>query len=395
MYRLIKTSKKSGARLGVLTTAHGRIQTPFFMPIASKAAIKSLTVDEVSALGAEIILSNTYHNYLRPGLAAMKKAGGLHGFMDCSLPILTDSGGYQVFSLSKLRQIKGNDITFTSYLDGAKHVLNPKKVIDIQVALGSDIMMVLDECVGLPASREKIKLALERTTHWARLAFDYKKKLDKKSKQIKKQLIFGIVQGGDQQDLRRRSVEELIEIGRRFSAKGGPASGWDGYAVGGLAVGESMETMYKVLDFTVPLLPEDKPRYLMGVGYPENIIEAVKRGVDMFDCVIPTREARHGKLYLWNDVIARSGTTKQSKSYRLPRFARNDWYKTINITNAKFAKDFSPINNNTLKKYSKAYLHHLFKSQEPLALRLATLNNLSFYLDLMKEIRRAIRLGEL
>jgi queuine tRNA-ribosyltransferase len=363
MFKLIKSSNKSQARIGVLTTAHGSINTPFFMPIATKAAIKSLTVKEVKDLGAEIILSNTYHNYLRPGLQVFKKFGNLHKFMDCPLPILTDSGGYQVFSLSKMREIKGENITFTSYLDGSKHVLNPKKVIDIQVALGSDIMMVLDECVGLPSTKEKITQALERTSDWALKAYNYKKVLEKKNKKVKKQLLFGIVQGGDDKELRERSVQELSKIA------------FDGFAVGGLAVGESNETMYQVLDYTVPLLPKDKPRYLMGVGYPENILNAVKKGIDMFDCVIPTREARHGRLYLWKHKDLN----------------KKNFYETIQITNARFAGDLTPINNTNLKQYSRGYLHHLFKSQEPLALRLATLNNLAFYLDLMKEIRDGIK----
>jgi queuine tRNA-ribosyltransferase len=239
------------------------------MPIATKAAIKSLTVKEVKDLGAEIILSNTYHNYLRPGLQVFKKFGNLHKFMDCPLPILTDSGGYQVFSLSKMREIKGENITFTSYLDGSKHVLNPKKVIDIQVALGSDIMMVLDECVGLPSTKEKITQALERTSDWALKAYNYKKVLEKKNKKVKKQLLFGIVQGGDDKELRERSVQELSKIA------------FDGFAVGGLAVGESNETMYQVLDYTVPLLPKDKPRYLMGVGYPENILNLYSLGLTL------------------------------------------------------------------------------------------------------------------
>jgi len=338
------------------------------MPIATKAAIKSLTVSEVKDLGAEIILSNTYHNYLRPGVEVLKKAGGLHSFMNCDLPILTDSGGYQVFSLSRLRHIKGDNITFTSYLDGTKHVLHPKKVVDIQIALGSDIMMVLDECVGLPTTRVKAELALDRTHRWAKISIDYKKKLNAKSKKIKQQLLFGIVQGADFKDLRLQSAQYLGGLG------------FDGLAIGGLAVGEPPETMYKVLSYTVPVLPQNKPRYLMGVGYPENIVEAVKQGVDMFDCVIPTREARHGKLYLWAGQ---------------PDIRKKKFYQSINITNAKFAKDFSPINNTTLKNYSKAYLHHLFKSQEPLALRLATINNLEFYLELMKEIRQAIKVGGL
>ncbi len=385
MFDLFKTSKKSQARLGILQTAHGQIQTPFFMPIATKAAIKSLEVPEVKELGAEIILSNTYHNYLRPGITIIKKFGGLHKFMNCDLPILTDSGGYQVFSLSKMRQIKGDNITFTSYLDGSKHILNPKKVIDIQVALGSDIMMVLDECVGLPAERQDIVNALVRTSRWAGQALEYKKKLEQKNRTIKKQLLFGIVQGGDQKDLRQRSAKEITDLA------------FDAYAIGGLAVGEPNKTMYQVVKYTAPLLPKNKPRYLMGVGYPEDIIEAVKCGVDMFDCVIPTREARHGKLYLWKDVIARSRATKQSywDCHVELSSTRNDWYESINITNAKFAKDTSPINNQILKNYSKAYLHHLFKTQEPLALKLATMNNVHFYLELMRKIRLAIKQNRL
>lgn len=379
MFSLLKVSKKSQARLGVLSTAHGKINTPFFMPIATKAAVKSLEAEEVKKLGAEIILSNTYHNYLRPGDKLIKKFGGLHKFMSCDLPILTDSGGYQVFSLSKLRKIKGDKITFTSYLDGSEHFLTPQKAIDIQVALGSDIMMVLDECVGLPAERQDIITALVRTSRWAEMALKYKRKIEQKNSTIKKQLLFGIVQGGDQKDLRERSAKEITDLN------------FDGLAIGGLAVGESKSTMYQMVKHTAPLLPENKPRYLMGVGHPEDILEAVKSGVDMFDCVIPTREARHGKLYLWRNVIARSKATKQSKNGGLPRFARNDFYQTINITNAKFAKDKSAINEQVLPQYSKAYLHHLFKTQEPLALRLATINNLHFYLTLMEEIRRAIK----
>jgi queuine tRNA-ribosyltransferase len=369
MFKLLKTSKKSQARLGSLDTAHGQVSSPFFMPIATKAAIKSLTVEDVKGMGAEIILSNTYHNYLKPGVKILQKFGGLHNFMQSDLPILTDSGGYQVFSLAKLRTIKGDNITFQSHLDGSKHILNPKKVIDIQVALNSDIMMVLDECIGLPAKREDAIKALERTTRWAEMAFKYKKQLDKKSAKIKKQLIFGIVQGADFQDLRLRSASELTKFD------------FDGFAVGGLAVGETNEVMYKVLQYTTPAMPANKPRYLMGVGYPENILEAVKLGVDMFDCVIPTREARHGKLYLpLGKTILTKGKLK---------------YQTIQITNSKFFADKKAINQTNLRNYSLSYLHHLFKTQEPLALKLATMNNLKFYLDLMKEIRAAIKKGEI
>lgn len=366
MFELIRKSKKSQARLGVLTTFHGKIDTPFFMPIATKAAVKSLAVSDVKDLGAQIILSNTYHNLLRPGLDIIKKHGNLHKFMNNDLPILTDSGGYQVFSLSKLRKISGDNIEFQSHIDGKKYILNPKKVIDIQVALGSDIMMVLDECIGLPATKEDTIKALERTSRWAKISLEYKNKLNKKYSSVKKQLIFGIVQGGDFKDLRLRSAKEISSLD------------FNGYAVGGLAVGEPAKTMYQVLDYTVPALPEDKPRYLMGVGYPENIIEAVKRGIDMFDCVIPTREARHGKLY----IRKKAGLSK-------------GFYETINISNARFAKDITPITPTSLKNYSRSYLHHLFKTEEPLALRLATINNLSFYLDLMADIRSAIKIGKI
>ncbi len=365
--------------MGVLTTARGKVSTPFFMPIATKAAIKSLVVSEVKEMGAEIILSNTYHNLLRPGLDIIKKFGSLHKFMDTDLPILTDSGGYQVFSLSKLRKIKGDNIEFQSHIDGKKYVLNPKKVIDIQVVLGSDIMMVLDECVGLPTTKAKALEALERTSRWAKIAIDYKNALNKKSKTIKKQLVFGIVQGADYKDLRLRSAKELTDMN------------FDGYAIGGLAVGEPAKTMYKVLSYTTPALPEDKARYLMGVGYPENIVEAVKAGVDMFDCVIPTREARHGKLYLWKGKRSAVIASAARQSSR----ARPSWYETINITNSKFAKDSHSINDTNLKNYSLAYLHHLFKTNESLGLRLATLNNLDFYMSLMKNIRQAIKQGKL
>lgn len=369
MFKLLKTSKKSLARLATLDTMHGQVSSPFFMPIATKAAIKSLTVEDVKGMGAEIILSNTYHNYLKPGVKILQKFGGLHNFMQSDLPILTDSGGYQVFSLAKLRTIKGDNIEFQSHLDGSKHILNPKKVIDIQVALNSDIMMVLDECIGLPAKREDAIKALERTTRWAEMAFKYKQQLNKKSAKIKKQLIFGIVQGADFQDLRLRSASELTKFD------------FSGFAIGGLAVGETNDVMYKVLQYTTPALPANKPRYLMGVGYPENILEAVKLGVDMFDCVIPTREARHGKLYLpLSKTILTKGKLK---------------YQTIQITNSKFFADKKAINQTNLKNYSLSYLHHLFKTQEPLALKLATLNNLKFYLDLMKEIRAAIKKGDI
>jgi queuine tRNA-ribosyltransferase len=354
-FKLIKKSKKSQARLGKLKTAHGVLTTPFFMPIATKAAVKNLTTTEIKELGSPILLSNTYHLYLTPGLEVMKAAGGLHKFMDWPGAILTDSGGFQVFSLSKIRKILPGGVEFRSHLDGSKHLLTPKKVLEIQKIIGSDIAMVLDVCPPSTASHEKVAEAVATTTKWARMA----------EKEIKKQrssqLHFAIIQGGVYQDLRLQSLHELTKLD------------FDGYAVGGLAVGETNEEMYQVLDYLTPEMPIDKPRYLMGVGTPENIIEAVRRGVDMFDCVIPTREARHGRLY------CRKGTALA--------------YETINITNSKFKNDFSPINNSNLKRYSKAYLHHLFKTGEPLAMRLATLNNLDFYLRLMESLRTAIKAG--
>jgi queuine tRNA-ribosyltransferase len=378
-FELLKNSKKSKARLGVLKTSHGEIKTPFFMPIATKAAIKSLTTTDMDNLEAQILLSNTYHLYLRPGMNIMKRVSGLHKFMNWDRPILTDSGGFQVFSLDASRNRMGvnkqsgvkvdriitdKGVEFRSFIDGSKHMFTPEKVIKIQQAIGSDIMMVLDECVGNPSTRQAASMAVEKTTMWAEQCLKAKEKL-----KVDGQL-FGIVQGSLYKDLRLRSAQELT------------AMDFDGFAIGGLAVGEKSTDMYKVLDYTTPVLPTDKPRYLMGVGYPDNIIEAVKRGVDMFDCVIPTREARHGRLYLWKK------DNLQGK-----------FYETINIFNAKFARDLKPINKNSqikeLREYNFAYLHHLFKTQEPLAIRLATLNNIEFYLTLMKKIRQAIEKNSL
>ncbi|OIO47846.1 MAG: tRNA guanosine(34) transglycosylase Tgt [Parcubacteria group bacterium CG1_02_37_51] len=375
-WQLKKLSKKSQARLGVLKTAHGNIATPFFMPIATKGAVKAIATQDLEKLQAQIILSNTYHQYLRPGLKILNKTKGLHNFMNWSGPILTDSGGFQVFSLDASlerkgisksgkvkvdRQVTNQGVEFRSYLDGSKHLFTPEKVIKIQQTIGSDIMMVLDECVGNPSTKAVAKAAVERTTLWARQALAAKKKL-----KITKQQLFAIVQGSLYQDLRLQSVQELTVMD------------FDGFAIGGLAVGENNIEMYKVLDYTVPALPSDKPRYLMGVGYPENIIESVKRGVDMFDCVIPTREARHGRFYV------------RKKGWK---------YETVNITNSKQATKFSAINEKStipeLREYTWAYLHHLFKTGEPLAIRLATLNNVEFYLNWMKDVRQAIKVGKL
>lgn len=361
MFKIIKLSKKSQARLGRLDTAHGVLETPFFMPIATKAAVKNLTTDEIRELRSPIILSNTYHLYLAPGMEVMKRAGGLHKFMDWQGSILTDSGGFQVFSLSKIRKILPSGVEFRSHLDGSKHLLTPKKVLEIQRIIGSDIAMILDVCPPSTASHEEVAEAVKMTTKWAKEA---KRVLGLKDFKGLKQLRFAIIQGGVFNDLRLKSLKELVELD------------FDGYAIGGLAVGETNAQMYEVLDYLAPQMPEKKPRYLMGVGTPENIVEAVRRGVDMFDCVIPTREARHGRLYS-----------------RVKPDLGKDWYETINISNAKYKNDFSPINNGRLKKYSKAYLYHLFKTGEPLGMRLATLNNLDFYLSLLSDIRSQIRKG--
>lgn len=368
VFKILTKSKKSNARLTKLTTQHGDILGPFFMPIATRAAVKNLDMQEMNNLGAQIILSNTYHLMLTPGEKLIKKSGGLHNFMQWPGPILTDSGGFQIFSLSKYRKITEKGVHFANPKNGKKYFLTPEKSMQIQSDLGVDIAMAFDEVIGYPAAKEEVKQAMERTTRWAKRCKD--------SHTSKKQLLFGIVQGGIYKDLRFQSTKDLVKL--KFN----------GYAIGGVAVGEPREKMKNILDWAVQGLPENKPRYLMGLGKPEEIVQTVKQGIDMFDCVIPTREARHGRLYLWNKSPSRKARLSATQ-------LTNKFYKTINIANSKFAKDLSPINNTNLKQYSKAYLHHLFKTNEPLALRLATLNNLNFYLTLMSEIRQTIRKGNL
>ncbi|MDD2807181.1 MAG: tRNA guanosine(34) transglycosylase Tgt [Patescibacteria group bacterium] len=361
MLKIVKKSKVSNARVTELKTAHGKIMGPFFMPIATKAAVKNLSTDEIKKVGAQIILSNTYHLMITPTNKLIKKAGGLHKFMNWPGPILTDSGGFQVYSLSNLRKITELGVIFSDPMSGKKYSLTPELSMDIQSDLGVDIAMAFDEVIGYPASKELVKQAMERTTRWAQRCLKHREK------QKQKNILFGIVQGGIYQDLRLKSVKALTDLP------------FDGYAIGGIAVGEPRNMMAKILDWVIPELPEHQPRYLMGLGRPDEIVAAVRLGIDMFDCVIPTREARHGRLYLWHSKNLKSKT----------------FYKTINITNAKYAKDFSPINSTNLKQYSKAYLHHLFNTKEPLGMRLATLNNLDFYLTLMSEIRQTIRIGKL
>ena len=349
-FELIKESKDSKARLGKLYTPHGIIETPIFMPVGTRATVKAMTPEEVKDLGAQIILSNTYHLYLKPGHELIKEAGGLHKFMNWNGPILTDSGGFQVFSLGDLRKIKEEGVEFRSHIDGSKHFLSPEKSIEIQNALGSDIMMAFDECAPYPASYEYVEKSMERTTRWAKRCKDFHKDWDR-------QAIFGIVQGGMYKDLREKSAHDLV------------AMDFPGYAVGGLSVGEPKELMCDILDYTTPLLPKDKPRYLMGVGTPDYLFEAVIRGIDMADCVLPTRIARNGT------VLTSSGK--------------------LVIRNARYSRDFNSLDSEcdcyTCKNYSRAYIRHLFNVDEILGARLATIHNLHFLIKLMENIRKAIR----
>ncbi len=371
MFKLIKKSKKSLARLAKLKTGHGEIKTPFFMPIATKAAVKNISTDELNELGAQIILANTYHLYLQPGEKIIKNHQGLHNFLHWSKPILTDSGGYQVFSLSKIREIKREGVEFQSHLDGAKHLLTPEKSIQIQQDLGVDIMMVLDVCPAGDADFEAVRNANKTTFDWAKRCFAEWQKHKKKNQ------LFGIIQGGIFKNLRDQSLEQITSLD------------FSGYAIGGLAVGEPRDKMFSIVEYITPKMPEDKLRYLMGLGRPEEIVQAVKQGVDMFDCVIPTREARHGRLYQFC-------VQKEKEAIEL---FNGLFYKTFIATNEVFKDNFEPINQNSkvdlLKKHSKAYLHHLFKTNEGLGQRLATLNNLEFYLELMKKIREGIKKGKI
>jgi len=371
MFKINKKSKISKARIAKLKTAHGQIKTPFFMPIATKAAVKNISVTELDELGAQIILGNTYHLYLQPGEEIIKAHQGLHRFLNWSKPILTDSGGYQVFSLSKIRKIKPEGVEFQSHLDGSKHMLTPAKSIQIQQDLGVDIMMALDVCPDGKAEFEKVREANQITFDWA------KKCKEQWLKENNSQLLFGIIQGGIYKNLRDESLEQITSLDL------------PGYAIGGLAVGEDRKDMNEILEYITSKMPEDKSRYLMGLGRPEEIVHAVKQGVDMFDCVIPTREARHGRLYQF---------CTQEKKGAIKLFD-NVFYKTINCTNEVFKQDFESINSNTkldlLKAHSKSYLHHLFKTKEGLGLRLATLNNLEFYLELMRMIRQGIKKGKI
>lgn len=359
MFKVLKKDKQSSARRGILKTKHGEINTPFFMPIATKGAVKGLDVQDLLNLQAQIILGNTYHLYLRPGLALIKKSGGLHKFINWDKPILTDSGGFQVFSLARIRNITEKGVKFRSHIDGEKHLLTPEESMKAQITFGSDIAMVLDECTSYPCDYNYAKNSIELTSRWALRCKKYFKSKSKNK-------LFGIVQGSIYKDLRKQSAKDLVSIG------------FDGYAIGGLAVGEPEKKKLEVLDYTVPELPDNKPRYLMGEGTPEGILEAVKSGVDMFDCVIPTRNARHGVLY--TDL----------KLIKLDQIA----YQSVKIKNQQYKNDLSPVDKNcdcyTCRNYTKAYVRHLFMMGDYLGQRLATIHNIRFYMRMMKEIRSSI-----
>jgi len=347
-FELKHTDKNCGARLGKMITAHGVIDTPVFMPVGTRAVVKIMAPDELKKIGAQMVLSNTYHLYLRPGHELIKEAGGLHKFMNWDGPILTDSGGFQVFSLGKTFKVADEGVHFKSIIDGSAHFLTPEMAIEIQNDLGADIIMVLDECSPYPAERKQIEEAVERTLQWAKRC--------KKIHYVKEQALFGIVQGGIYKDLRKHSVQSTVEID------------FPGYGIGGFSVGEPHDIMFEILKNTISCLPEDKPRYLMGVGNPTSILEAIGLGIDMFDCVLPTRIARNGTIF-----------TSTGK---------------LNIKNSTYAKDFDPLDSNcncyACQNFSRAYLRHLFKVGEILALRLLTWHNLYFLFNLIDESRKAI-----
>ena len=348
-FDLIKQDSSTSARLGKMTTPHGIVHTPAFMPVGTQGTVKSMLPEEIKNCGAEIILGNTYHLYLRPGHETIKKLGGLHRFMNWPDPILTDSGGFQVYSLGALRKITPDGVMFRSHIDGSKHFLSPQKAIEIQEALGADIMMCLDECTPYPATFSQTEKSLNLTVKWADLCRQAKTSID--------QALFGIIQGGTYLDLRKQAVEQIVPLG------------FDGYALGGVSVGEPKEIMYEITDSITPLLPVNKPRYLMGVGTPEDIVFGVSCGIDMFDCVIPTRCARHGLLFTNSEKIV--------------------------IKNSRWREDSNPLDETcdcyTCKNYSRAYLRHLYVAGEILAMVLNTIHNVRYYMRLMEQIRAALK----
>ena len=356
-FELLKTSDETGgstrsrARLGTITTDHGVINTPIFMPVGTRGSVKSVSVEDLDHCKAQIILGNTYHLYLRPGCEVIDHMDGLHSFIHWNKPMLTDSGGFQFFSLAKLAKFTDEGVAFQSHIDGSRHVFSPEKAVEIQLILGSDIMMSLDWCMGYPASERQTLEALNKTSLWAKRGFDFWQEKGAVNN------LFGIIQGGMYKPLRTLSAEQLTRID------------FPGFAIGGLSVGEPKVLMYEMADHTLPLLPVHKPRYIMGVGTPEDLVELVDMGCDMFDCVMPTRNARNGQLFTSTG--------------------------TLNISNAKFRLDKGPIDTDckcyTCQNYSRGYLRHLYKSKELLSYRLNTIHNLYYYLDLMDKMRNAIR----
>jgi len=353
-FTLLNTDSKTAARAGRIETAHGIIETPIFMPVGTQGTVKAISPAELDQIQAQIILGNTYHLYLRPGHALVEKAGGLHRFSSWPRPILTDSGGYQVFSLAELNKITSDGLKFQSHLDGSYHFFTPELVVQIQRSLGSDIMMVLDECVAYPCSLDEAIRANEITIQWARRSRDVF--YHSEPRHGYDQTLFAIVQGSTYAEVRRQSALALVDLN------------FPGYAIGGLSVGEPKDAMYEMTGLCTELLPPDKPRYLMGVGKPEDIVTAIGLGVDMFDCVLPTRNGRNGTVFTWHGPLV--------------------------VKNAVNKEDFQPIDSNcqcyTCQNFTRAYIRHLFQAQEILALRLATLHNLYFYLELVREARKAI-----
>lgn len=355
-FEVLKTDP-SGARLGRLETPHGVVETPAFLPVGTLATVKGLTQEALEDLGAQILLANTYHLHLRPGEELIREMGGLHKFMSWPHPILTDSGGYQVFSLSAIRKVTDEGVAFRSHLDGSEHFLSPEKAVEIQIALGSDVMMVLDECIESSSTEDRARAAVVRTLNWARRSFVH----FAQHGDPRRQMLFGIVQGGAHKDLRCQCADDLVALG------------FPGYAIGGLAVGEPQEVTCEMTAEVTSRLPANRPRYLMGVGRPEQLADYIARGVDMMDCVLPTRSARHGCLFTWQGRLL--------------------------IKNVCFKNDPRPVDPDcacpACRRYSRAYLRHLFISGEILGATLTTLHNVYFYLDIMEKIRKSIRFGNL
>jgi len=350
-YEVQQSDRHSKGRIGLLMTEHAEVETPAFMPVGSLGPVKGLEPDDVTDLGFRLMLNNAYHLYLRPGHKIVAEMGGLHAFTGWPGAILTDSGGFQIFSLAKLCEITDEGVTFQSHIDGSTHFITPEKAIEIEEALGADIIMVLDQCVALPAGREVIQDGVRRTKLWAERCQASRRRTD--------QALFGIVQGGLEADLRAASARDLVKLG------------FDGYAIGGLSVGEGKPDMYAMLDVTVPELPEERPRYLMGVGHPEDLLEGVARGIDLFDCVVPSRHGRTGSLFTATGRVV--------------------------IKQAQYAEDERPIDQDctcpVCRRYSRAYLHHLFMVKEMLGARLNTIHNLWYFSELMRRIREALAEG--